>query len=314
MRTRRGNGIRVHTQYLHIRQCLAQMLLELLRTGAELVEQAAAFGTGIVERSRIAAVMADEPPGDAVPREIHAAMRTTVGIAALTAGDKACRAAAVQKQDALLAAGNIFPQFVQQHTAYFAAVSAAKLLPHIYDADGWQLTGVEAVFQGKQMIHALFGAVTAFHIRRRAAENQKCIGGCASELGGVAGVVARGIFGFVGILLLLIHDDKPKIAARGEDGASRSDHNARFSGLDALPLIVALANGERAVEYRDVISEVRGENADHLRRERDLRHEQDGRLPFSAHGVDQMNVHGCLAASGDAIEERRRCMLAVVQR
>ena len=183
-------------------------------------------------------------------------MRTAVGIAALTARDKACRAAAVQKQDALLAAGNVFPQFVQQHTAYFAAVSAAKLLPHIYDADRGQLTGVEAVFQGKQMIHALFGAVAAFHIRRRAAENQKCIGRCAPELGGVAGVVARGVFGFVGILLLLIHDDEPKIAARGKDGASRSDHNARSSGLDALPLIVALTNGERAVEYRDVISEV----------------------------------------------------------
>ena len=69
-------------------------------------------------------------------------------------------------------------------------------------------------------------------------------------------MVARGIFGFVGILLLLIYDDEPKIAARGEDGASRSDHNARSSGLDSLPLIVALANGERAVEYRDVISEV----------------------------------------------------------
>ena len=75
MRTRRGNGIRVHTQYLHIRQCLAQMLLELLRAGAELVEQAAAFGAGIIERSRIAAVMANEPPGDAVPREIHAAIQ-----------------------------------------------------------------------------------------------------------------------------------------------------------------------------------------------------------------------------------------------
>lgn len=104
------------------------------------------------------------------------------------------------------------------------------------------------------MIHALFGAVAAFHIRRRAAENQKRVGGCASELGGVAGVVARGIFGFVGILLLLIHDDEAEIAARGKNGASRSDHNARSSGLDALPLIVALANGERAVEYRDVIS------------------------------------------------------------
>ena len=69
-------------------------------------------------------------------------------------------------------------------------------------------------------------------------------------------MVARGIFGFVGILLLLIHDDEAEISARGEDGASRADHNARSSGLDALPLIVALANGERAVEYRDIISEV----------------------------------------------------------
>ena len=143
-----------------------------------------------------------------------------------------------------------------QHTAYFAAVSAAKFLPHIYDADGWQLTGVEAVFQGKQMIHALFGAVAAFHIRRRAAENQKRVGGCASELGGVAGVVARGGVLLVGGLVLLVDDDEAEIAARGKNGASRSDHNARSSGLDALPLIVALANGERAVEYRDVISEV----------------------------------------------------------
>ena len=145
---------------------------------------------------------------------------------------------------------------MQQHTAYFAAVSAAKLLPHIYDADGGQLTGVEAVFQGKQMIHALFGAVTALHIRRCAAEDQKRIGRCTAVFGGVAGMVARGIFGFVGILLLLIHDDEAEISARGEDGASRADHNARSSGLDALPLIVALANGERAVEYRDIISEV----------------------------------------------------------
>ena len=94
-------------------------------------------------------MVADEPPVYAVPREIHAAMRARIGIAALPAGNQARRAAAIQKQNALFTAGNVFAQFVQKCAAHFAAVSAAELLPHVHDTDGRKLPGVEAAFQGE---------------------------------------------------------------------------------------------------------------------------------------------------------------------
>ena len=192
---------------------------------------------------------------------------------------------------------------MQQHAAYLAAISAAKLLPHVHNADARELPGIEAAFQCEKMINTRFGAVAAFHIRRCTAEKKERIGRGAPVLGRIAGMVARRIFGFVGILLLLVDDDEAEIAAWGKHGTARTDHNTRPAGFDTLPLVIPLANGERAVQNRDIVPEIRGENTDHLRCKRDLRHEQDGRFALSTHCVDQMDVYRRLSAAGNAVEK-----------
>ncbi len=155
------------------------------------------------------------------------------------------------------------------------------------------------------MIYTRFGTVAALHIRRCAAENKEGVGRSAAVLGSVPGMVTRGVLGFIGILLLLIDNDEAEIAARSKYGAPRTDHNACPAGFDALPLVVALPCPQRAVEHRNIISEVGGKNSQQLRGQGDLRHQNhSGSAPFQLL-PDQSNIDQGLAASGHTVQQGR---------
>ena len=64
----------------------------------------------------------------------------------------------------------------------------------------------------------------------------------------------------------------------------------------------------------DRITEIRRKCLDHLRRQRDLGHEQDRPLPCRERLLDQVQVHECLAAAGHAEQQRSLCVRRAQQR
>ena len=118
-----------------------------------------------------------------------------------------------------------------------------------------------------------------------------------------ARVVAR-----IGVLLvrrvvLLVDDDQPEPADRREHRRARADDDPRLAARDALALVAALGVGQRRVEDRDAVAEPRADAADGLRRERDLRDEDDRAEAALEHRRARLQVDLGLAGAGRAVEQ-----------
>ena len=86
------------------------------------------------------------------------------------------------------------------------------------------------------------------------------------------------------------------------------------------PCVVSLAVAQRAVQHGDLVAEHGAEAIDRLRRERDLRHEHDRRLPLLEHDApQQLDVDERLSAARHAVQQehvarRRRAASAAIAR
>ncbi len=113
--------------------------------------------------------------------------------------------------------------------------------------------------------------------------------------------------------MLLVDDEQAQPVERREDRRPRADHQVHLAAPDAVPLIVALAVGQPAVLDGHAIAEGRPELRGDLRRERNLRH-QDQHTPALRDGVTrQAHVELGLAAAGDAVHQRGVVAAAVEQ-
>ncbi len=104
--------------------------------------------------------------------------------------------------------------------------------------------------------------------------------------------------------MLFVHHDHAKIGDRREDRGSRADGDPPLAPPDEAPGVRALAVREAAVQHRDVVAERAPEPAHRLRREADLRHQDDRPAPAGKHSTHRLEVHERLPAPGDAEEQR----------
>ena len=63
----------------------------------------------------------------------------------------------------------------------------------------------------------------------------------ASEICNVRCVITGRAFALVGMLLFLIHNNKPEIVKRGKNRASRANNNFRISPISTLIFIISFA-------------------------------------------------------------------------
>ena len=157
----------------------------------------------------------------------------------------------------------------------------------------------------------LRAVVKALQRRRGRAEHHHGPFHLAAHNGHVARVVARRFLLLVGVLVFLVHDDQAERLHRREDGRARADDDPRAALANLVPLVVPLAGGQMAVQHRDqrlqrAGTEPRLEALDRLRRERDLRHEDDRALALFQRVGDGLQIDLRLAAAGDAVEGRSR--------
>ena len=148
-----------------------QFLLDPLRPRAEVFQLAPALGADRVHTARMAAVMAHQPAVRAVVGQRDAAVRALVGEAAVRAADELVRAAAVDEEDALLAALEVELDLGAELLADVACVPAPELALHVHDADLRQLLIVVALVETEEGIASDLGVVAALHVRRGRAED-----------------------------------------------------------------------------------------------------------------------------------------------
>ena len=121
--------------------------------------------------------------------------------------------------------------------------------------------------------------------------------------GGLDGVVAGDPVLLVGGRVLLVDHDHAEIAERREDRAARADDDVRLAVADAAPGRGPLGRGEPRVHERHPAGEARGEAADGLRGEADLRDEDDRPPAGGEGGGDGDEVDLGLARAGHPVEE-----------
>ena len=106
---------------------------------------------------------------------------------------------------------------------------------------------------------------------------------------------------------------RPSPWHRREDRRACADGDARLAAGEPLPLVAALRFRQRRMQERDPLAEPRAEAAHRLRRERDLRHEDDRSEPALEDRRARLEIHLGLAAARCAVQEEVRAG-AVVER
>ena len=170
MRASHGDGIGVHAQRLYTGKQRVQICLDALRPVAEKAQLPAADRALGIDTPPVAAVVADEHLIALMIRQADAAVRARIGRAALGTGDDLACTAPVEKQNALLAAAQIFLQLAVEHGADGAGIAIAQFLLHVGNDNVRQLAGIEPVRQCEVMIAAGLGIITADDVRRRRTE------------------------------------------------------------------------------------------------------------------------------------------------
>ena len=301
-----GGGVNVHAHDAHMGEKLAQLLLHLLGTRAEIADVlAAALRAGGGRRLHITAVVAMElpiPAGNMVGHG-YIAVGAFHHMAAAAAGNEGVVPPAVHQQHGLLAAAHTVLQRGHQLAGEYRAIALLQLLPHIDDLHLRQGAVHHAGGHFQQ------GVVTpARHGKgqdagRGAGQEQRGALVIAAPAGHLPGIVAGVTVGKVGGLVFLVHHDQPQLLRRGKHRRPGADDHPRVATPDAPPLVEAFPSGQPGVQHRSHRAEAPAEPVHHLGREGDLRHQDHGRLAHAQGLPHEADEHLRFAAAGDAVEQ-----------
>jgi hypothetical protein len=99
-----------------------------------------------------------------------------------------------------------------------------------------------------------------------------------------------------------------------EHRRARTDHDRRVAAGDPHALVAPLGLRQRRVEHGDALAETSTKTPERLRRQRDLRHEDDRSAITFERGRAGLQVDLGLAAAGRAVEEEVRALTRVQRR
>ncbi len=178
-----------------------------------------------------------------------------------------------------------------------------EFLAHVDDFDFGQRALLDTIGEFDERVFVLLRVEIRLQRRRGRAHHDDGVRHLRAHDGDVAGVVARSFFLLVGRVVLFVDDDQREIGDRGEDRRPRADDHARFAALDAVPLLGALAIGERGVQDGNFVAEnlvqVGGDGGSQA----DFRDEQDGGASGFEHAAHGGQIDRGLARSGDAVQQ-----------
>ena len=237
MRILARGRVLIHPQDAGCGQKPGQLLLDTLRAEAAVVQLAAALRAGLGQRlHRMAAMVAEQRLLRLVVDERHAAVGAFQHMAAGGTHADGTVAAAVQQQDALLTVIQIFLQLTGKADTDLARVARSQLGPHINKIHMGQRPSAVAMAQLDKLQTAAFCGIVSFSLRRGGSKQKQCVFHHGAFFGHIVGIIARGRLTLIGVLLLLVHNDKAEILQRCKDGAAGAYHDVGIALLDHPPL------------------------------------------------------------------------------
>ena len=212
-----GYGIGVHAQNLRVGKQGFQFLLDLLRAASDGLHRTAAFFTARMCGHGKAAVVAHQTAAGGVVRQMDAAPRALRHVTAIHAEQIPAVAAPVQKQDGLFTVQNCVADALFQFPAQVQIIARAKFLLHVDDTRVWQRASIVAGLKRIKAVNTCFGQIHRLDGRRGRAEKHECARPRAAIERDLPRVIARGVFRFICMLLLLIEDKQTGVLKRCED-------------------------------------------------------------------------------------------------
>ena len=146
---------------------------------------------------------------------------------------------------------------------------------HVCNRDARQCcTGIPLT----QMQHGIFSglcAIKRLNRRRCRAEQYKRIFLHRAVFRHIPRMIARTVFGFVGIILFFVQNDKPQILRRCEYCRPCADNYASFSGTNSFPAVVSFSDRQSGVQHGCAAAKLRHKFANQLRRQADFRYKDN---------------------------------------
>ena len=121
-------------------------------------------------------------------------------------------------------------------------VAPAFLGFHVYDSNLGQHGLAVALGKLFKRIYALLRERIAFYTGSGRGEQKQCGMLFCPEACNIARMIARRGFGFIGVLLLLVNDDKADVLERGKHGRACSDNDSYAAVYDSAVFVLALAH------------------------------------------------------------------------
>jgi len=116
------------------------------------------------------------------------------------------------------------------------------------------------------------------------------------------------------MLVLFINYNYAQILGRSEDCRASADNNICLAALHALPLIVALAGTQRAMQQGQTVSETGPKPSHHLRSKRNFWHQHDGTAPLGLRRLNSLQIDFGLAAGRHPMQQQRLVTMCLYRR
>ena len=220
--------------------------------------------------------------------------------ATVFAGQRRGIAAAVDKHQRLLAPIKGFTD-VPQHLRCKTLLQLLVQGRHHTDFRRACIAG--AVAQAQVLVATGKCVVQALQRRRGGAKQHRYTSTFRQHNRQVARGVAHAVLLFEGAVVLLVDQNHPEARQRGKDRGAGADDDIRHTAGSGEPGAGALAIGEARVQSGNAkIREARRNPPQGLRREADLRHQQQRLVTFAQGALHQAQVNFGLAAARGALQ------------
>ena len=186
----------------------------------------------------------------------HAALGALEHLAAVLALGNGLVAPAVEQKDRLLFRVQIAADGIFQRKADLAGIARSQFCPHIHDLHTGQRVAAVTLGQPHQLSAAILRSIKTLGAGGGTGQKQQCAVFGGTLPGDLVGRVARRGFRPVGVLLLLINDDKADVFQRRKHCAAGADHDICAAVLDHLPLQQAFGVVERGMLHRHPAAEL----------------------------------------------------------
>ncbi len=230
-------------------------------------------------------------------------MRAFHHLAAGPAGDKPRIAPAVQKQDALLPLPDPILQKRLELPAENRAVSLPQFPAQIHRVDHRKLPSCQTLPQGKKPVLSPLSPVVGLQGRGGGAQNHTCPVDPGHLQGRLSGMVLGRRLTFIAALVLLVHNDHPNVGKGGKKGGPGADNHVDLPVFGPLALVIFFSRRQGGVQDADSVPEPVVKPQQGLVGEGDLRDQHHSLPSPGPHLLHNLQIHFCLAASGDPVEK-----------